>query len=429
MTMSEAPDGIEVPQFLSSQRGSSAQSVPKFKVQPSIVTVEAAAAAKIFLETHFNAILSGQDTRGQRLRELQEHLCTLPFTHEEQKAAKQAWVAQETEYLRQTRVLKSYSNRFNHKETISVAGYETIKLLGQGSFGLVRLVREKDNVDTGAVSRKEADLDVDGIRDSPSLWHMPKLKLPANNHANNHAPKNKRDLYAMKIIRKTDMIQLCQEGHIRAEREFLALSEQSKWIVPLIASFQDTSHLYLIMEYEVGGDFFGLLLRHGVLSERDTVWYVAEMVLCIEEAHRLGWIHRDVKPENFLISSSGHLKIGDFGLAFDGHWSHNQEYFHNHRYSLLDTLGIEVEGDAKDQSNEHDSANSSINYVHPGGEHPPGRRPGERVLDWRDRNEQRRLARSIVGTSQYMAPEIIAGEIYDGRCDYWSIGIILFEVR
>jgi tRNA A-37 threonylcarbamoyl transferase component Bud32 len=424
LTMSESPNGVQVPQFLSSQRCSPPQSVPQFKLQPSIVTVEATAAAKIFLETHFNAILSGRDARGQRHRGLQEHLCTLPFTHEERKAAKQAWVAQETEYLRQTRVMKSYSNRFNHKETISAAGYETVKLLGQGSFGVVRLVKEKGSVDTAPVSRKEVNLDVDGIRDGPSLWLMPKSKRPANSHA---VKNERKDVYAMKIIRKADMIQLCQEGHIRAEREFLTSSEQSKWIVPLIASFQDTSHLYLIMEYEVGGDFFGLLLRHGVLSERDTVWYVAEMVLCIEEAHRLGWIHRDVKPENFLISSSGHLKIGDFGLAFDGHWSHNQEYFHNHRYSLLDKLGIEVEGDAKDQSNEHGSANS-MNYVHHCGDRPPGLKPGERVLDWRDRNEQRRLARSIVGTSQYMAPEIIAGEAYDGRCDYWSIGIILFEV-
>lgn len=427
LTTSEAPDGVQVPQFLSSQGFSSVQSASQFKLQPSIVTVEEAAAAKIFLETHFNTILSGRDARGKRLRELQEHFCAFPFTHEQRKAAEQAWVAQETEYLRQTRVLKSYSNRFSHKRTISAAGYETVKLLGQGSFGIVRLVREKCGVDKATINRQEADLDIDGVRNGPSLWPMPKSKPPASRKAVRNNEKG--EVYAMKIIRKADMLQLCQEGHIRAEREFLASSEQSKWIVPLIASFQDTSHLYLIMEYEVGGDFFGLLLRHGVLSERDTIWYVAEMVLCIEEAHRLGWIHRDVKPENFLISSSGHLKIGDFGLAFDGHWSHNQEYFHNHRYSLIDKLGIEVEGDAKDQSGEYESANSSMNYLHHRGDRPPGLKPGERVLDWRDRNEQRRLARSIVGTSQYMAPEIIAGEAYDGRCDYWSIGIILFEVR
>lgn len=427
LAASEMPSGVQqVPQFLYGQRYSSAQSIPQSTIRPSILTVEAAAAAKVFLETHFNGILSSRDSRGQRLLELQEHLCAFPFSHEERKAAKQAWVAQETEYLRQTRVLKSYSNRFNYKETISAAGYETIKLLGQGSFGVVRLVREKDSVHTVASSEQVTDLDVDGIRDGPSLRPMPKSKRSASCDA---VHKERGKVYAMKIIRKAEMIQLCQEGHIRAEREFLASSEQSTWIVPLIASFQDTSHLYLIMEYEVGGDFFGLLLRHGVLSERDTVWYVAEMILCVEEAHRLGWIHRDVKPENFLISSSGHLKIGDFGLAFDGHWSHNQEYFHSHRYSLLDKLGIEVEGDAKDQSGKDEASNTSMNYLHNSVDRLPGLKPGERVLDWRDRNEQRRLARSIVGTSQYMAPEIIAGEPYDGRCDYWSIGIVLFEVR
>ena len=53
----------------------------------------------------------------------------------------------------------------------------------------------------------------------------------------------------------------------------------------------------------------------------------------------------------------------------------------------------------------------------------------ETILQWRDRNCKRKLARSVVGTSQYMAPEVIRGELYDGRCDWWSIGIILYEVR
>jgi serine/threonine protein kinase len=53
----------------------------------------------------------------------------------------------------------------------------------------------------------------------------------------------------------------------------------------------------------------------------------------------------------------------------------------------------------------------------------------EGILQWRNRNGKRRLARSVVGTSQYMAPEVIRGELYDGRCDWWSIGIILYEVR
>ncbi|KAH8704887.1 kinase-like domain-containing protein [Talaromyces proteolyticus] len=375
------------PPHPSGQCGTSTQPLPQLKLQLSIVTVEATAAAKIFFETHFNSLLSGQDAREQRLRELHEHFYTLPFTEEEQNSIKKAWIAQESEHLRQTRVLKSHSNRFNHhKDTISVAGYEPIKVLGQGSFGIVRLVKKKMSF------AKTPPTDEKGTSEDP------------------------QHVYAMKVIRKSEMIKLCQEGHIRAEREFLASSERSKWIVPLIASFQDTGNLYLIMEYEVGGDFFNLLIRHGVLSERDAVWYISEMILCVEEAHRLGWIHRDVKPENFLISANGHLKIADFGLAFDGHWAHNQAYFQNHRYSLLEKLGIEVDGDTKDELYQRNVQGD-----------PPHAFGGGHVLDWRNRNEKRRFARSIVGTSQYMAPEIIAGEAYDGRCDYWSIGIILYE--
>lgn len=206
-------------------------------------------------------------------------------------------------------------------------------------------------------------------------------------------------------------------------------------VVPLIASFQDLNNLYLVMDYMPGGDFLGLLIRDNVLSESVTRWYIAEMIVCIEEAHSLRWIHRDVKPDNFLISASGHLKISDFGLAFDGHWSHDQAYFNNHRYSLLAKLGINVEGDiidikenraalkgghgtvantGKDKRHERNSSNSMDN--------------GEGILNWRNRYSNRSLARSVVGTSQYMAPEVVRGELYDARCDWWSVAVILYEV-
>lgn len=120
-------------------------------------------------------------------------------------------------------------------------------------------------------------------------------------------------------------------------------------IVPLVESFQDPTNLYLVMEYMPGGDFLGLLIRENTLSEPVTKFFIAEMILCIEEAHSLRCIHRDIKPDNFLVSASGHLKISDFGLAFDGHWSHDSSYFQTHRYSLVNKMGISVEGDAMDR--------------------------------------------------------------------------------
>jgi serine/threonine protein kinase len=160
------------------------------------------------------------------------------------------------------------------------------------------------------------------------------------------------------------------------------------------------------------------------------------MILCIEEAHRMKWIHRDVKPDNFLISASGHLKISDFGLSFSGHWAHSQSYYNAQRESLLETLGLELDGDEQDvierrQSLDEDDGERHGNlHRHPHVSSNKRTTPGARregLLPYRNRTERRRLARSIVGTTQYMAPEILLGHAYDGRCDWWSIAIILYE--
>lgn len=203
----------------------------------------------------------------------------------------------------------------------------------------------------------------------------------------------------------------------------------------MIASFQDMNNLYLVMDYMPGGDFLGLLIRDNVLSESVTKWYIAEMILCIEEAHALRWIHRDVKPDNFLISASGHLKISDFGLAFDGHWSHDQAYYNHHRYSVLTKLGINVEGDSIDRK-EGRTVAAAMNIANvPVGQkerhepHPASYEATDGILNWRNRYTNRTLARSVVGTSQYMAPEVVRGEHYDARCDWWSVAVILYEVN
>ena len=393
------------------------QESPKV-VKPTIITVETTAIAKIFFETHFNSVLSGHATpRSLRRHELEVKLLSNSLSPEERHRERCLWADQESEYLRHSRVTKTKSHLMTGSKGVAIAGYEVIRILGKGSFGVVRLVRERSENDYASAAestRKRLRSDASGT---------------------------KRNVYAMKVIRKSDMLRNSQEGHLRAERDFLVASEKSRWVVPLIASFQDTTNLYLVMEYMIGGDFLGLLIRCGQLKEKRSRWYVAEMILCIEEAHRLRWIHRDVKPDNFLISSSGHLKISDFGLAFDGHWSHDQTYFNNHRYSLLEKLGIKIEGDSVDRAeNSKAMVGKKLADILMGGrearhrkdrhERSPSeeRLDNEGVLQWRNKNGRRKLARSVVGTSQYMAPEVIRGELYDGRCDWWSVGIILFEV-
>jgi protein-serine/threonine kinase len=190
------------------------------------------------------------------------------------------------------------------------------------------------------------------------------------------------------------------------------------------------------MDYMPGGDFLGLLIRENILSEPVAKFYMAEMILCIEEAHALRCIHRDIKPDNFLISATGHLKISDFGLAFDGHWSHDTSYYHTQRYSLLHKLGLSVEGDATDRAEglqgtmkwaqgvtqamqKHERPLPATTAAPSTTASPPAAlRDSEPLLNWRNRCSNRSAARSCVGTSQYMAPEVIREGDYDARCDW-----------
>jgi serine/threonine protein kinase len=331
-------------------------------------------------------------------------------------------------------------------KNVSIAGYEVVKVLGKGSFGVVRLVKEKKTSSVDNEDRLPTTLSTPGYSSQPSRTDLATAVLkatakdalaPLANRKKRRAT-GKKEVYAMKVIRKSEMVRNSQEGHLRAERDFLVAAAGSRWIVPLITAFQDSHNLYLVMNYCIGGDFLGLLIRRNVLNEEVTRWYIAEMILCIEEAHRMRWIHRDVKPDNFLIAADGHLKISDFGLAFDGEWSHNQGYFNHQRQSLVDKLGIDLVGDEQDiEEAEQLVVSTKVGHIidHANGRRTEKRLPGsavkppegDSILDWRNREHKRKLARSVVGTSQYMAPEVIRGDMYDGRCDWWSVGIILYE--
>ena len=413
---------------------------------PSIVTVEATATAKIFFETHFNLVLSGVRPRSIRRRELEERLRAISLSPETQRRARKAWLKQESEHLRQERVLMTKTNSTRAAKGVSIAGYEVVKVLGKGSFGVVRLVKEKKIMSADQLDTLPTTLPTPMSSRSPSRTDLATAALKATAkealaplaNRKKRRIKAKKEVYAMKVIRKSEMVRNSQEGHLRAERDFLVAAAGSRWIIPLIAAFQDSHNLYLVMDYCIGGDFLGLLIRKNILNEEVTRWYIAEMVLCVEEAHRMRWIHRDVKPDNFLIDADGHLKISDFGLAFDGEWSHNQGYFNHQRQSLVDKLGIDLVGDEQDieeaeqlavsakmgQVIDQANARRSEKRLPGSAVEPP---EGDMILDWRNREHKRKLARSVVGTSQYMAPEVIRGDMYDGRCDWWSIGIILYE--
>jgi protein-serine/threonine kinase len=126
------------------------------------------------------------------------------------------------------------------------SNFQTIKIIGKGAFGEVKLVQRK----------------TDG------------------------------KIYALKSLIKSEMFKKDQLAHVRAERDILADSKDNPWLVKLHASFQDTAYLYLLMEFLPGGDLMTMLIKYEIFSEDITRFYMAEIVMAIEAVHKLGFLHR-----------------------------------------------------------------------------------------------------------------------------------------
>ncbi|KAG0361816.1 hypothetical protein BGZ54_008928 [Gamsiella multidivaricata] len=341
---------------------------------PSLGTVEQSSSTKVFFESYYHRLLTNPSGRSRRRLQLERQLESMGISESEKAVKRQEWMANETEYMRLMR------------EKISVNSFLILKAIGHGAFGVVKLVQEKD---TGLY-------------------------------------------FAMKVMRKADMLKKGQEGHVRAERDLMtAASESAVWIVKLIYSFQDADHLYLVMEYMSGGDLLNLLIEKDIFEEDFAKFYVAEMVLCIEEAHKLGYIHRDIKPDNFLFNKEGHIKLSDFGLATDFHWAHDTAYYESQRRALLRKTGIDIENtDTLRPRKKPGNPKAALawnlddeDYAQSIGRPPPN----QSILTWRDRN-RKKMAFSVVGTNNYMAPEVLRGAGYDRGCDWWSLGVIMFEM-
>ena len=123
--------------------------------------------------------------------------------------------------------------------------------------------------------------------------------------------------FAIKMLRKSDVIRYHQVEHIRSEKEILhALSQdQHPFIVNLAASFQDPCYIYMIIECVIGGEFFSHLRNAGKFDNQTAKFFAAHVVLIFEHLHSKDIIYRDLKPENLLLDRKGYLKITDFGFA------------------------------------------------------------------------------------------------------------------
>uniref|UniRef100_W5NB55 non-specific serine/threonine protein kinase n=1 Tax=Lepisosteus oculatus TaxID=7918 RepID=W5NB55_LEPOC len=122
-----------------------------------------------------------------------------------------------------------------------------------------------------------------------------------------------QQVYAMKIMNKWDMLKRGEVACYQEEREVLVRGDR-RWITELHFAFQDDNNLYLVMDYYVGGDLLTLLSKFGDrIPEEMAQFYLAEMVMAIDSVHRLGYVHRDIKPDNILLDAQGHVRLGDFG--------------------------------------------------------------------------------------------------------------------
>ena len=188
--------------------------------------------------------------------------------------------------------------------------------------------------------------------------------------------KKTGQIVAVKKIRKDVLMMKNQVIHTRNEQLFMS-RVKSPWIVELKASFQEDDFLYLVMEYLPGGDFMNLLIKKDILTEQEARFYIAELILAIESIHKLDCIHRDIKPDNILIDKLGHIKLSDFGLA-------------------------------KVSEKIFDTNNNNINE------------------EYKSNTHQKNY--SCVGTAYYVAPEVLNKKGYGPEIDWWSVGVIFFEM-
>ncbi|KAF7710791.1 rho-associated protein kinase 2 isoform X4 [Silurus meridionalis] len=175
--------------------------------------------------------------------------------------------------LRKNKNIETFLNRYEavmgdiRELQMKPEDFDKVKVIGRGAFGEVQLVRHK-------ASQK---------------------------------------VYALKLLSKFEMIKRSDSAFFWEERDIMAFAH-SPWVVQLCCAFQDDRFLYMVMEYMPGGDLVNLTSTYDV-PEKWAKFYTAEVVMALDAIHSMGFIHRDVKPDNMLLDHNGHLKLADFGTC------------------------------------------------------------------------------------------------------------------
>ena len=280
-------------------------------------------------------------------------------------------------------------NKITYQRVISAKKYIERK------YNVIKLKKVENNIlqeklnKSGLPEKKRLEI-LSEIREQEKKNLQKRLeKMSANNYESLgiigrgafgevHVCREKKtgEIVAIKKIKKDVLQNKNQIKHTMDEQDFLS-KVKSPWIVKLKASFQEGDHLYLVMEYLPGGDLMGLFIARDILTEEEAKFYVCEMILAIDSIHELNCIQRDIKPDNVLIGKDGHIKLTDFGLA-----------------KISDKVFKED------------------------------------IIDYRVNEKESRHKRnySCVGTAYYVAPEVIMKQGYGKEIDWWSLGVILFEM-
>ncbi|KAF9617145.1 hypothetical protein IFM89_034296, partial [Coptis chinensis] len=272
------------------------------------------------------------------------------------------------------RSLRASPINANGKDRTSIEDFEIIKPISRGAFGRVFLARKRATGDLFAIKVRSACIEGMDLL----------VVRPLN--------RDEYCLFDFMVLKKADMIRKNAVESILAERNIL-ITLRNPFVVRFFYSFTCRDNLYLVMEYLNGGDLYSLLRNLGCLDEDMARVYIAEVVLALEYLHSLNVIHRDLKPDNLLIAHNGHLKLTDFGLS---------------KVGLIDSTD-DLSGPSV----------SSTGFV--GDE-------GLKNAEQQTQKREQRQKQSAVGTPDYLAPEILLGMGHGATADWWSVGVILFEL-
>ena len=230
---------------------------------------------------------------------------------EKYRDTKKNELKRKTELRKRTKTL--YYQALKKKEDMSIDDFELLKLLGQGAFGKVFLGQKKDD----------------------------------------------KKIYAIKVLRKTKIIELNQLEHTKTEKMILE-HVNHQFLVSLVYAFQTPEKIYFVMEFMKGGELYQHLIKLTRFSEKQAKFYTACIVLALGHLHNNDFIYRDLKLENLLLDEQGYAKLTDFGLA---------------KFLKSD----------------------------------------EKAL-------------TFCGTPDYLSPELLLGHGHNRPADWWSLGILIYEM-